>query len=133
MLLSLFLPVRPIVNISATPENNSFPIGTNITLNCKAEPRKKDEEYIDRWVEYIEWYDPRGGGVRATCKQPSKAPAGYTCPLVLKNLTVDESGRYICQAGNAYDRHCTRKSFELRILGEKLIIPLIHVMRMQMQ
>lgn len=132
LLLSLSLPVRPIVNISATPENNSFPIGANITLNCKAKPRTKDEEYMDRWVKYIEWHDPRGGDVRARCEQPSNSRAELSCPLVLKNLTVAEFGRYICQAGNEYRRHCTRKSFELRILGKKLIIPLIDVVQMWM-
>ena len=51
-----------------------------------------------------------------------------SCPLVLKNLTVDKFGRYTCQAGNGYRNHCTRKSFEIVIQGKqtRLVISLIN-------
>ena len=75
--------------------------------------------YLDRYVEYIEWYDPQDNKVVAKCEQPSeKIIKLLSCPLVLKNLTVDKFGRYNCQAGNGYTKHCTRKSFEIVIEGK---------------
>ena len=131
-LLSLFNlsnPVRPVVDISSRPENSTLPIGASITLICTGEPRRKDEMYLDRYAKYIEWYDPQDNKVVAKCEQPSeKGKIRLSCPLVLKNLTVDKFGRYTCQAGNGYRNHCTRKSFEIVIQGKqtRLIIPLIN-------
>ena len=132
-LLSLFNlsnPVRPVVHISSSPENSTLPIGASITLNCTAQPRAIDIRYMDRWVKYIEWYDLQGNKVVAKCEQPLKGEKikHLSCPLVLKNLTVDKFGRYTCQAGNGYIKHCTRKSFEVVIQGKqtRLIIPLVN-------
>ena len=131
-LLSLFNlsnPVRPVVDISSSPENSTLPIGASITLNCTAEPRIEDATYLDRYVDYIEWYDPQDNKVVAKCEQPSeKGIKRLSCPLVLKNLAVDKFGRYTCQAGNGYVKHCTRKSFEIVIQGKqtRLIISLIN-------
>lgn len=123
------LRIRPVVDISSSPENNRSPIGASITLNCTAEPRRIDSVYLDRWVDYIEWYDSQGRRVGVKCRQPSNIHAHklkLSCPLVLKNLTVEKFGPYTCQAGNGYLKHCTRRSFEIRIQGKqtKLIIPL---------
>ena len=119
LLFNLSNPVRPVVDISSSPENSTLPIGASITLNCTAEPRKKDATYLDRYVDYIEWYDPQDNKVVAKCEQLSeKGKKRFSCPLVLKNLTVDKFGRYNCQAGNGYTKHCTRKSFEIVIQGK---------------
>ena len=128
LLFNLSNPVRPVVDISSSPENSTLPIGASITLNCTAEPREVDTSYRDRFVEYIEWYDPQDNKVVAKCEQPSeKREKRLSCPLVLKNLTVDKFGRYNCQAGNRYKKHCTRK-FKILIQGKKtrLIIPLVN-------
>ena len=117
------------MDISSSPENSTLPIGASITLNCTAEPRIEDAIFLDRYVEYIEWYDPQDNKVVAKCKQPSeKGIKRLSCPLVLKNLAVDKFGRYTCQAGNGYVKHCTRKSFEIVIQGKqtRLIISLIN-------
>ena len=124
-------PVRPIVDISSSPENNRLPFGASVTLTCTAEPKTLDKGYHDRWVNYIEWYDPQNKETGAKCRQPSNIHAHkrkLSCPLVLKNLTFDKFGRYTCQAGNGYRNHCTRKSFEIVIQGKqtRLIIPLIN-------
>ena len=108
--------VRPVVVISPSPENVSLAVGASITLTCKAEPRAIDTGYIDRWVKYIQWYNPNGTEVGAKCQQPSNILAykrKFSCPLVFKNLTEDEFGHYICQAGNHYSKHCTRQSFAI--------------------
>ena len=124
------LAEKPVVDISLSPENNSFPIGASINLTCKAEPRPEDKSQISRWVKYIRWYGPQSNEVEAQCQQPDKKTREkrYSCQLVLKNLTVDKFGRYTCQAGNGYRNHCTRKSFEIVIQGKqtRLIIPLIN-------
>ena len=117
LLFNLSNPVRPVVDISSRPENSTLPIGASITLNCTAQPRAKDIGYKDRWVKYIEWYDLQGNEVGSKCQQPSNKRK-LSCPLVLKNLTVDKFGRYNCQAGNGYIKHCTRKSFEIVIQGK---------------
>ena len=117
LLFNLSNPVRPVVDISSSPENSTLPIGASITLNCTAQPRAIDIGYKDRWVKYIEWYDLQGNEVGSKCQQPSKKRK-LSCPLVLKNLTVDKFGRYNCQAGNGYIKHCTRKSFEIVIQGK---------------
>ena len=117
------------MHISSSPENSTLPIGASITLNCTAQPTARDIGYRDRWVKYIEWYDPQDNKVVAKCEQPSeKRKKSLSCPLVLKNLSVDKFGRYTCQAGNAYVKHCTSKSFEIMIRGKqtRLIIPLIN-------
>ena len=119
------------MDISSSPENNRLPTGVSITLTCKAEPRTIDRGYHDRWVNYIEWYDPQNKETGVKCLQPSNRRAHklkLSCPLVLKNLTVDKFGRYTCQAGNNYRNHCTRKSFEIVIQGKqtRIIIPLIN-------
>ena len=117
------------MDISSRPENSTLPIGASITLICTAEPRGQDEIYLDRYVKYIEWYDPQDNKVVAKCEQPSeKGKKLFSCPLVLKNLAVDKFGRYTCQAGNGYKKHCSRKSFEILIQGKKtrLIIPLVN-------
>ena len=130
LLFNLSNLVRPVVDISSTPENSTLPIGASINLNCTAEPRIEDAIYLDRYVEYIEWYDPQDNKVVAKCEQPLKGEKkkSLSCPLALKNLTVDKFGRYTCQAGNGYIKLCTRKSFEVVIQGKKtrLIIPLIN-------
>ena len=117
LLFNLSNPVRPVVDISSSPENSTLPIGASITLNCTAQPRAKDIGYRDRWVKYIEWYDLQGNEVGSKCQQPSNKRK-LSCPLVLKNLTVDKFGLYNCQAGNSYTKHCTRKSFEIVIQGK---------------
>ncbi|XP_022778118.1 uncharacterized protein LOC111319636, partial [Stylophora pistillata] len=112
------LKIRPVVDISSSSENDSLPIAASITLTCTAEPRRIDSGYMDRWVDYVEWYDPQGRQVGAKCQQPSNIHAHklkLSCPLVLKNLTVEKFGRYTCQAGNGYLKHCTRKPFEIEI------------------
>ena len=121
--ISIFSPtsflsctVRPVVDISSSPENVSLAVGASITLTCKAEPRTIDRGYLDRWVKYIQWYNPNGTEVGAKCQQPSSIFAykrKFSCPLVFKNLTEDEFGHYICQAGNHYRKHCTRQSFTI--------------------
>ncbi|PFX11654.1 Tyrosine-protein kinase HCK [Stylophora pistillata] len=103
--------------MSSSQENKTFLVGASITLTCKAEPRREDNVYLDRRVEYIEWYDPQDREViGATCHQNSglAAKEKLECPLVL-NLTVDNFGSYTCQAGNGYEKHCTRKSFKIEI------------------
>ncbi|XP_066025901.1 contactin-3-like [Pocillopora verrucosa] len=108
--------IRPVVDISSSPENVSLAVGASITLTCKAEPRAIDRGYLDRWVKYIQWYNPNGTEVGAKCQQPSNIFAykrKFSCPLVFKNLTEDEFGHYICQAGNGYNKHCTRQSFAI--------------------
>ncbi|XP_058948112.2 contactin-3-like [Pocillopora verrucosa] len=108
--------IRPVVDISSSPENVSLAVGASITLTCKAEPRVIDRGYLDRWVKYIQWYNPNGTEVGAKCQQPSNIFAykrKFSCPLVFKNLTEDEFGHYICQAGNGYNKHCTRQSFAI--------------------
>ncbi|XP_022802827.1 muscle, skeletal receptor tyrosine-protein kinase-like, partial [Stylophora pistillata] len=42
---------------------------------------------------------------------------GAWTSAMLKNLTVEKFGPYTCQAGNGYSKHCTRRSFEIRIQG----------------
>ena len=119
--------VRPVVVISPSPENVSLAVGASITLTCKAEPRAIDTGYIDRWVKYIQWYNPNGTEVGAKCQQPSNILAykrKFSCPLVFKNLTEDEFGHYICQAGNHYSKHCTRQSFAI---GKYFIIARLSV------
>ncbi|CAH3103577.1 unnamed protein product [Pocillopora meandrina] len=110
---------KPVVEISSSPESNIFPIGASINLTCKAEPRAQDELQLDRWVNYIRWYDPQGNEVGEKCQQPDrkKRVKKNSCPLVLKNLTVDKFGNYTCQSGNDYPNHCTRKSFNIGIQG----------------
>ena len=117
-----FIPLaeKPVVEISSSPENNSFPIGASISLTCKAEPRAEDESHLDRWVNYIRWYDPQGNEVGEKCQQPDQKMRVKSCPLVLKNLTVDKFGNYTCQSGNDYPNHCRRKSFNVRIQGEQI-------------
>ena len=116
------LAEKPVVEISSSPENNSFPIGASIILTCKAEPRVKDESDLDKWVNYIRWYDPQGNEVGEKCQQPDRKNRvkKKSCPLVLKNLTVDKFGNYTCQSGNDYQNHCTRKSFNIRIQGKQI-------------
>ncbi|XP_058957571.2 fibroblast growth factor receptor 3-like isoform X2 [Pocillopora verrucosa] len=114
------ITIRPVVDISSSPENSTLAIGVSITLNCTAQPRAIDIGYKDRWVKYIEWYDLQGNEVGSKCQQPSNKRK-LSCPLVLKNLTVDKFGRYTCQAGNGYSSHCTRKSFEIQVHAPELI------------
>lgn len=128
-IINLSNTVRPVVSISSSSGNSCLPIGANITLTCTAQPRDEDSVYLDRWVDYIEWYDSQGRRVGVKCRQPSNIHAHklkLSCPLVLKDLTVEKFGPYTCQAGNGYLKHCTRRSFEIRIQGKqtKLIIPL---------
>ncbi|XP_066019353.1 fibroblast growth factor receptor 1-like isoform X2 [Pocillopora verrucosa] len=108
---------KPVVAISSSPENNSFPIGASINLTCKAEPRAEDVLHLARWVNYIRWYDPQGNEVGEKCQQRDQKMRVKSCPLVLKNLTVDKFGNYTCQSGNDYPNHCTRKSFNIAIQG----------------
>ena len=119
-----FIPLaeKPVVDISSSPENNSFPIGASIILTCKAEPRAEDDAYLRRWVKYIRWYGPQSNEVEAQCQQPDykKRVKIYSCPLVLKNLTVDKFGSYTCQSGNDYPKHCTKKSFNIVIQGKQI-------------
>ena len=117
-----FIPLaeKPVVAISSSPENNSFPIGASINLTCKAEPRAEDVLHLDRWVNYIRWYDPQGNEVGEKCQQPDQKKRVKSCPLVLKNLTVDKFGSYTCQSGNDYPNHCTRKSFNIVIQGKHI-------------
>ena len=119
-----FIPLagKPVVDISSSPENNSFPIGASIILTCEAEPRAEDDLQISKWVKYIRWYGPQSNEVEAQCQQPDKKKRvnKYSCPLVLKNLTVDKFGSYTCQSGNDYPHHCTRKSFNIVIQGKQI-------------
>ena len=118
----IVLAEKPVVEISSSPGNNSFPIGASINLTCTAWPRKEDNTHISIWVKYIRWYGPQSNEVEAQCQQPDKKTREkeYTCQLVLKNLTVDKFGNYTCQSGNDYLRHCTRKSFNIRIQGKQI-------------
>ena len=119
-----FIPLaeKPVVEISSSPENNSFPIGASISLTCKAEPRAEDKTNIYLSVKYIRWYGPQSNEVEAQCQQPDEKnhDKKYSCQLVLTNLTVDKFGNYTCQSGNDYLRHCTRKSFNIRIQGKQI-------------
>ena len=119
-----FIPLagKPVVDISSSPENNSFPIGASIILTCEAEPRAEDDLQISKWVKYIRWYGPQSNEVEAQCQQPDKnnRKEKYRCQLVLKNLTVDKFGNYTCQSGNDYPKHCTRKSFNIVIQGKQI-------------
>ena len=116
------LAEKPVVDISSSPESNIFPIGASINLTCKAEPRAEDVSHLDRWVNYIQWYDPQGNEVGEKCQQPDRKNRvkEKSCPLVLKNLTVDKFGNYTCQSGNDYPNHCTRKSFNIGIQGKQI-------------
>ena len=116
------LAEKPVVEISSSPESNIFPIGASINLTCKAKPRPEDESRLDRWVNYIRWYDPQGNEVGEKCQQPDRKNRvkEKSCPLVLKNLTVDKFGNYTCQSGNGYPNHCTRKSFNIGIQGKQI-------------
>lgn len=115
-IINLSNTVRPDVSISSSSGNSCLPIGASITLTCTAQPRDEDSVFMDRWVDYIEWYDPQGRHVGAKCRQASDANSqkkNISCPLVLKNLTVDKFGSYTCQAGNGYTKHCTRISITI--------------------
>ena len=85
---------------------------------------------MDRWVDYIEWYDPQGRHVGAKCLQPSNIHTyklKLSCLMVLTNLTLENFGSYTCQAGNGYAKHCTRSSFEIRIPGKQTrLIRILH-------
>ena len=119
-----FIPLaeKPVVEISSSPENNSFPIGASIILTCKAWPRAEDKAQINKWVKYIRWYGPQSNEVEAQCQQldEKNRDEEYSCQLVLTNLTVDKFGNYTCQSGNDYPNHCRRKSFNVRIQGEQI-------------
>ena len=119
-----FIPLaeKPVVDISSSPENNSFPIGASIILTCKAWPRAVDVPHISRWVKYIRWYGPQSNEVEAQCQQLDKKNRDeeYSCQLVLTNLTVDKFGSYTCQSGNDYPNHCTMKSFNIVIQGKHI-------------
>ena len=117
-----FIPLaeKPVVDISSSPENNSFPVGASIILTCKAMPRAEDESHWDKWVNYIRWYDPQDNEVGERCQQPNQKKRVKSCPLVLKNLTVDKFGSYTCQSGNDYSNHCTMKSFNIVIQGKHI-------------
>ena len=116
------LAVKPVVDISSSPGNNSFPIGASINPTCTARPRPEDYRQINTWVKYIRWYGPQSNEVEAQCQQPDykKRVKIYSCPLVLKNLTVDKFGSYTCQSGNDYPNHCTMKSFNIVIQGKHI-------------
>ena len=116
------LAEKPVVTISSSPNNNSFPIGASIILTCEAEPRAVDVPHISRWVKYIRWYGPQSNEVEAQCQQLDKKNRDeeYSCQLVLTNLTVDKFGNYTCQSGNDYPNHCTRKSFNIGIQGKQI-------------
>lgn len=110
------LKIRPVADITSSPENYSLAVGASVTLTCQAEPRTIDAGYLDRWVKYIQWYDPQDREVGTKCQQPSSIhqyKRRLSCPLVLKNLTLDEFGIYTCQAGNPYKNHCTRELFAI--------------------
>lgn len=118
-IINLSNTVRPDVSISSSSGNSCLPIGASITLTCTAQPRDADSVFLDRWVKYIEWYDLQDRRVGAKCEQPSNVQAHkrkLSCPLLLKNLTVDQFGSYTCQAGNRYKRHCRRRS---KTIGEE--------------
>ncbi|PFX12564.1 Muscle, skeletal receptor tyrosine-protein kinase [Stylophora pistillata] len=117
--------VRPVVNIISSPRNNILPIGASITLTCTAQPRERDSVYLDRWVDYIEWYDPQGRPVGYKCEQPSDVHDHkriLSCPLALKKLTAESFGSYRCQAGNGYRMHCTMISFEVGMKGAEVML-----------
>ena len=119
-----FIPLaeKPVVDISSSPENNSFPIGASIILTCKAWPRAEDKAEINKWVKYIRWYGPQSNEVEAQCQQldGKNRDEEYSCQLVLTNLTVDKFGSYTCQSGNDYPNHCTMKSFNIVIQGKHI-------------
>ncbi|XP_022809401.1 tyrosine-protein kinase-like otk isoform X2 [Stylophora pistillata] len=119
--------IRPVVYITTSPENYNLTVGASIMLICEAEPRTIDTGYLDRWVKYIQWYDPQDREVGAKCQQPSSVyeyKRRLSCPLVLKNLTVDEFGIYTCQAGNPYKNHCTRHLITLGSAPEFVEAPM---------
>ncbi|XP_022810120.1 vascular endothelial growth factor receptor 2-like, partial [Stylophora pistillata] len=119
------IEIRPVVNIISSPRNNILPIGASITLTCTAQPRERDSVYLDRWVDYIEWYDPQGRPVGYKCEQPSDVHDHkriLSCPLALKKLTAESFGSYRCQAGNGYRMHCTMISFEVGMKGAEVML-----------
>ncbi|RMX49110.1 hypothetical protein pdam_00003898, partial [Pocillopora damicornis] len=114
--------VIPEVKIFSSPPNRTQPIAAAINLTCEAWPKHKDVSYPRRWIKYIQWYDTHGRQIGDKClnTQPVK---NLKCPLILKNLTIENFGNYTCEAENDYAGYCRRKSVEILPKGKNQIIP----------
>ncbi|XP_058970038.2 vascular endothelial growth factor receptor 2 isoform X3 [Pocillopora verrucosa] len=104
--------VIPEVKIFTSPPNRTQPIAAAINLTCEAWPKHKDEFYPRRRVKYIQWYDTHGRQIGGKCLNLQFVKK-LKCPLILKNLTIENFGNYTCEAQNEYAGYCTRKSVEI--------------------
>ena len=118
----LAFTVIPEVKIFSSPPNRTQPIAAAINLTCEAWPKHEDVSYARRWIKYIQWYDTHGRQVGDKCLKP-KLVKNLKCPLILKNLTIENFGNYTCEAENDYTEYCTRKSVEILHKGNNQIIP----------
>ena len=112
----------PEVKIISSPPNHTQPIAAAINLTCEARPRDEDELFPRRRVKYIQWYDTHGRQIGDKCLNPQLVEK-LKCPLILKNLTIENFGNYTCKAENGYAGYCTRKSVEILLKGKNQIIP----------
>ena len=115
-------PVIPEVKIFSSPPNRAQPIAAAINLTCEAWPKYEDESNLRRRVKYIQWYDTHGRQIGDKCLNPQLVKK-LKCPLILKNLTIENFGNYTCEAENDYAGYCTRKSVEILHKGNNQIIP----------
>ena len=115
-------PVIPEVKIFSSPPNRTQPIAAAINLTCEAWPKHKDVSYPRRWIKYIQWYDTHGRQIGDKCLN-TQSVKNLKCPLILKNLTIENFGNYTCEAENDYAGYCTRKSVEILHKGNNQIIP----------
>lgn len=102
----------PEVKIFSSPPNRTQPIAAAINLTCEAWPKHKDVSYPRRWIKYIQWYDTHGRQIGDKCLN-TQSVKSLKCPLILKNLTIENFGNYTCEAENDYTEYCTRKSVEI--------------------
>ena len=114
--------VIPEVKIISSPPNHTQPIAAAINLTCEARPRDEDELFPRRRVKYIQWYDTHGRQIGDKCLN-TQSVKNLKCPLILKNLTIENFGNYTCEAENDYAGYCRRKSIEILPKGKNQIIP----------
>ena len=91
-------------------------------MTCEAWPKHGDEFQPKRRVKYIQWYDTHGRQIGDKCLN-TQSVKNLKCPLILKNLTIENFGNYTCEAENDYAGYCTRKSVEILLKGKNQIIP----------
>lgn len=105
-------PVIPEVKIFSSPPNRTQPIAAAINLTCEAWPKHDDVSSPRNWIKYIQWYDTQGRQIGDKCLN-TQSVKNLKCPLILKNLTIENFGNYTCEAQNDYPGYCTRKSVEI--------------------